>query len=100
MMYVAIAVAELHLPYCRDLKSKRRIVHSIVEKLRERHRVSVAETGMQGLHQRAEIGLALVASSMEGAEHGLEAARAMMEQAEAEGVLLTSWNPQIFEDLT
>ncbi len=96
-MYVAIAVAELHLPYCRDLKSKRRIVHSLLERLRERHRVSVAETGLQDLHQRAQFGLALISSNSEVAEQTLEAIRAMVE--ETSDAVLADWNPQILEEL-
>ena len=60
-MVVGVSVFELHLPASRSLKEKRRVVKSFVERLHERLRVSVAETGFHDLHQRAEIGVAAVA---------------------------------------
>lgn len=51
---------DLHLPACRSLKAKRAVLRPIVEGLRSRFRVSVAEVGDQDLWQRAEIGVAVV----------------------------------------
>lgn len=95
-MYVGIVVLELHLPYCRDLKSKRRIVHGLIDRLRERYRVSIVETGHQDLHQRAELGCAFVGSSLDATERTLEVLRRSVE--ETEGAMLTTWNPEILEE--
>ena len=54
-MIVGISVFELHLPSSRSLKDKRRVVKSLVERIHQRFRVSVAETGFHDLHQRSEI---------------------------------------------
>jgi uncharacterized protein YlxP (DUF503 family) len=43
-----------------SLKEKRSVVRPIVAELARRHAVSVAETGRQELHRRAEIGIAVV----------------------------------------
>ena len=51
---------DLHLPACRSLKAKRAVLRPIVEGLRSRFRVSVAEVGDQDLWQRANIGVAVV----------------------------------------
>ncbi len=51
---------DLHLPACRSLKAKRAVLRPIVEGLRSRFRVSVAEVGDQELWQRANIGVAVV----------------------------------------
>jgi uncharacterized protein YlxP (DUF503 family) len=44
------------------LKQKRSVVRSIIDRLRNRFNVSVAETDLQDVHDRAEITLVLVAS--------------------------------------
>ena len=53
---------ELRIPGCRSLKEKRTVVRSIVDRLRKGMNVSVAETGYQDIHDRAELTVALVAS--------------------------------------
>jgi uncharacterized protein len=45
---------------CRSLKGKRSIVKSIIKKIQNNFNASVAETGSNDLHQRAEIGFAMV----------------------------------------
>lgn len=62
-MWVGLVTCELEVPGARSLKEKRRVVKSFVDRLHRRHRVSVAETGLHEAHQRAEIGIAVVAGS-------------------------------------
>ena len=59
-MVVGIGIITLRLHECRSLKSKRKIVKSIVNQLRNKFNASVAEVGANDVHQRAEIGLSLV----------------------------------------
>jgi uncharacterized protein YlxP (DUF503 family) len=54
---------DLHVPQSRSLKAKRAVVRPIVEGLRQRFRVSVAEVGHRDQWQRAEIAVAIVADS-------------------------------------
>lgn len=54
---------DLHLPEPRSLKAKRAVVKPVIEGCRRRFGVSVAEVGHQDRWQRAEIGVAAVASS-------------------------------------
>lgn len=54
---------DLHVPTSRSLKAKRAVVRPIVERLRHRYRVSVAEIGHHDQWQRVEIGVAVVAES-------------------------------------
>ena len=54
---------DLHLPACRSLKAKRAVVRPVVEGVRSRFRVSVAEVGDQDLWQRANIGVAVVGAT-------------------------------------
>ena len=64
-MHAAALAIDLHLvqPDIRSLKAKRAVVKPVVEGCRRRFGVSVAEVGHQELWQRAEIGVAVVASS-------------------------------------
>src|SRR5262245_25992155 len=54
---------DLHVPESRSLKAKRAAIRPIVDGLRHRFRISVAEVGHQEQWQRAVIGVAIVAES-------------------------------------
>ncbi len=60
-MYVGTLSFDLLLGDVHSLKEKRSVVRPIVAELQRKYAVSVAETGNQNLHRRAEIGLAVVA---------------------------------------
>ncbi len=95
-MIVGLGVLELHLPYAHDLKAKRRVVRSLVERLHARFRISAAETAWHDLHQRAEIGVALVARDAAEAERMLDEVLRLAElETEAE---VADWSPQILEE--
>lgn len=53
---------ELYLPASHSLKEKRRPLRSLLEKLRNRFHVSAAEVDCQDFHQRAVVGVAMVAA--------------------------------------
>jgi uncharacterized protein YlxP (DUF503 family) len=59
-MIVAAARIILHIPENASLKGKRQVVRSLIEKVRHRFGVAIAEVDGQELWQRAEIGLAVV----------------------------------------
>jgi uncharacterized protein YlxP (DUF503 family) len=60
----AVAVCfDLHIPESRSLKAKRATIRPIVDGLRSRFRVSVAEVDHQDQWQRAAIAVALVGGS-------------------------------------
>ena len=94
-MVVGISVCELHLPAARSLKEKRRVVKSLVERIHHRYRVSVAETGFQNLHQRAEISIAAVANGEGEMTEMMQQLRALIDE-EMEAVV-TLWQPQFLE---
>ena len=62
-MHAAAACFDLHVSQSRSLKAKRAAIRPIVDGLRHRYRLSVAETGYQDQWQRAEIAVAIVAES-------------------------------------
>ena len=62
-MHAAAVRFDLHIPESRSLKAKRAAIRPIVDGLRHRFRVSVAETDHHDQWQRAEIAVAIVAES-------------------------------------
>ena len=98
-MIIGISVFELHLPASRSLKDKRRVVKSLIDRVHQRYRVSVAETDFHDLHQRAEIAVAAVAAGGENEmEKMMDELRNLVE-SEPE-IFLTRWEPQLLEGAT
>ena len=94
MALVGIVVAELHLPGARSLKDKRRVVKGLVERVHQKHRVSIAETDFNDLHQRAQICLAAVGQSDQDIEQRMERLRDSFDLGDA---FVTDWNLEIVE---
>jgi uncharacterized protein YlxP (DUF503 family) len=95
-MIIGISVFELHLPASRSLKDKRRVVKSLIDRIHQRYRVSIAETDLHDLHQRAEIAMAVVAAGGESEmDKMMEQVRDIVESDPE--VYLTRWDPQILE---
>ena len=59
-MVVGIAIITLRLHDCRSLKGKRKVVKSMISRLRNNFNISAAEVGSNDIYQRAEIGFSLV----------------------------------------
>jgi uncharacterized protein YlxP (DUF503 family) len=61
-IYVGVAHLELHIPDARSLKAKRAPVRSLVEKIRNRHKVLVIEVEHQDLYQRARLAISAIST--------------------------------------
>jgi uncharacterized protein YlxP (DUF503 family) len=59
-VHAAAVRFDLHVPASRSLKAKRAAVRPIVDGIRHRFKVSVAEVGHQDQWQRAELAVAVV----------------------------------------
>ena len=59
-MVVGIGIITFRLHDCRSLKGKRKVVKSIISRMRNSFNASVAEVGSNDIHQRSEIGFSLV----------------------------------------
>lgn len=94
-MVVGIAVCELHIPGAQSLKEKRKVVRSVIDRVHARFRVSVAETDLHDLHQRAEVGVAMVCRDGADAHRLLDAVRGLFD--EAPGAFTVRWDPEILE---
>src|ERR1700712_213090 len=98
-MIIGISVFELHLHSSRSPKDKRRVVKSLIDRIHQRYRVSIAETDFHDLHQRAEIAMAVVAAGGESEmDKMMEQVREMVE-GDPE-IYLTRWDPQVLEGLS
>jgi uncharacterized protein YlxP (DUF503 family) len=62
-VHVAALDVDLHVPEARSLKAKRAVVKPIVEGVRRRFAVAVAEVGHHDQWQRARLGVAAVAGT-------------------------------------
>ena len=63
-MYVGALTLDVLLGDVRSLKEKRSVVRSLIAEVRRRQpAVAIAETGSMELYRRAEIGVAIVAST-------------------------------------
>ncbi len=59
-MIIAAALITLMIPENASLKGKRRVVKSLIEKVRHKFDAAIAEVGDNDLWQKAKIGVALV----------------------------------------
>jgi len=59
-MVIGIGMITFRLHECRSLKEKRKIIKSIIARLRNNFNASIAEVGLNDVYQRAEIGFAFV----------------------------------------
>ncbi len=62
-MHAAAVCFDLHIPQSRSLKTKRAAIRPIVDGLRHRFHVSVAEVAHQDQWQRAAIAVAVVGAT-------------------------------------
>jgi len=59
---VAVCRVELAIPGANSLKAKRMVLRSVLDRIRARYHVSIAEVGEQDTWQRASIGFAVVSN--------------------------------------
>ena len=86
-MIVGAAAVEIHIHGSQSLKSKRGVVRSITQRVRNRFNLSVAEVGGQGTWQLAVLGLATVGSDRRNVRGRLERALAFIEDLHLAEVL-------------
>ena len=72
-VHVGTLRIDLHIPQSRSLKAKRAAVKPIVEGMRHRFSVAVAEVDHHDQWQRAELGVAVVSSTEGHAAEVLDA---------------------------
>ncbi|MBM4293559.1 MAG: DUF503 domain-containing protein [Deltaproteobacteria bacterium] len=78
-MIVAAARITLLIPENDSLKGKRKVLRSLIEKIRHRFDAAVAEVGDNDLWQKAQVGLALVGNDPQLLETRLDQIMRYME---------------------
>lgn len=73
-MVIASARYELRIPAAGSLKDKRQVLRGLIERLRNRYNVSVAEVANQDEWRKATIGIACVSSTQHHARHLVDVA--------------------------
>lgn len=101
-MVVGAAMVELHVHGSRSLKTKRGVVRSISQRVRNRFNVSIAEVGGQDTWQRAVLGLSATGSEAARVRRVLEQAIEFVEDLHLAEVLgsdleLTQFGIESFE---
>ena len=94
-MLIGLTKFELHLPHARSLKDKRRVVKSLVDRLHERYRVSVMESGFHDLHQRAEVSIAYLAGSESELDRMAAEMRRLVDGADE--AMVGKWDDEVLE---
>lgn len=81
-MHAAAVCFDLHVPESRSLKAKRAVIRPVVDGLRHRFHVSVAEVDHLDQWQRAAIGVAVVSASISQIEQVLASVERFVDTAD------------------
>ncbi|MEW6698097.1 MAG: DUF503 domain-containing protein [Bacillota bacterium] len=71
-MIVGLMTVELHIGGATTLKEKRRVLKSIIDRVRSKYNVSIAEVDNQDFWQRATVGVAVVSNETSHVNQMLE----------------------------
>lgn len=61
-MFVGVLTVDLFIGASHSLKEKRRVLKSVIERIKVRYNVSIAEIGAQDTWQRATLGIAMISN--------------------------------------
>lgn len=87
-MIVGTAAYTFRIPLAHSLKDKRRLVKSLLERVRQRYHAAAAEVDCQDVWQKAVIGVAVVSNDTRHAEEMLEHITHFMEEFSVEMELI------------
>ncbi|MCL2287503.1 MAG: DUF503 domain-containing protein [Firmicutes bacterium] len=71
-MYTQSVKLIFHIPYSHSLKEKRQVCRSLIDRVRQKFNVSVAEVDTQDAHQILTIGIAVVSESFTHGQNCLD----------------------------
>ena len=81
-MVVGTAVVSLYVQDAQSLKDKRRVVKSLIDRVRHRFNASVAEVDDQDLWQSARLAIAVVGSDSSSVARQLQSITVFIEEQE------------------
>jgi uncharacterized protein YlxP (DUF503 family) len=88
-MFVGVGRFDLHIPHSGSLKAKRAVLRPVVERMRNKLHVSVAEVDHQDLWQRAAVGVTCVGSSIDQCRKQLQEVEKVLGLAALDGAEVT-----------
>jgi hypothetical protein len=92
-LIVGVLTLELYLGEANSLKEKRRIIKSLIDRIKNRFNVSVAEVGEQDLWQRSTVGISMVSCEQ---AHVRQVLASVVEFVEKQGtVLITNFRTEL-----
>lgn len=86
-MVIGVSRLELLLPECGSLKEKRRVVKSILDRVKNKFGVSAAEIDHHDLRQRASLGIACIVQTNYQAKKLLSKVERFVEQLNKANIL-------------
>jgi len=89
-MFVAIAKVTLSIPDSGSLKSKRHVVHKVLDKVKARFNVAIAEVEDNDLWQKATLGIAAVANEHAFAQESIDKVLRFIEEMYVAPVIASS----------
>ncbi|MDR2571015.1 MAG: DUF503 domain-containing protein [Oscillospiraceae bacterium] len=78
-MFTLSAMLTFYIPHADSLKDKRQVCRSIIDKVKARYNVSIAEVDTQDIHKTLTIGIAVVSGEAVHAEQSLDTIIRFME---------------------
>jgi uncharacterized protein len=100
-MFIAVGRFELFIPSSRSLKDKRQVLRSVVQTVRNKFNVSIAEVEYQDLWQRAALGVSCVSESVGQCRKVLQEVEKVMAKTAIDGAEIVDRTIEIvaMEDL-
>ncbi|HEX2236681.1 MAG TPA: DUF503 domain-containing protein [Actinomycetota bacterium] len=100
-MFIGIGTFEIFIPASTSLKDKRQVLRPIVDTVRKRFNVSIAEVGYQELWQRAAFGVTCVAGEMAHCRKVLQEVEKAIGRSASDGAEIVDRSVDVFalEDL-
>lgn len=84
-MFVGMARFEIFVPHSGSLKAKRQVLRPVIDRVRNKLNISIAEVDHQDLWQRAALGVTCVSSSVDQCNKMLAEVEKVIGRATLEG---------------
>lgn len=78
-MVIGLLVLEFHIPGVQSLKEKRRVLKSIIERIKVKYNVSAAEVEKQNMWQEAVVGIAMICNEKQVIDRNFSAILRLVE---------------------
>lgn len=84
-MFIGMARFELFIPHSGSLKAKRQVLRPVVDRVRNKLNLSIAEVDHQDLWQRSSLGVACVSGTIDGCRKLIQEAEKVLSRAALDG---------------